>query len=370
MNLGKWIGFLALVVSLYILWQIREVLLLLFLTVVLATALNRFVQRLQKSGVKRGIAALLSIAVLLTFVVGFVWVVVPPFIEQFQDLTKLVPVGLERLRGVVERLQGLIPGGRSLEDYVPTGDNLVQQVQPLAGRLFGNFFTLFSNFLAIFLNLFLVLVLTIMFLVNPLPYRQGFIRLFPSFYRRRIDEILTECDVALGGWLAGIFFNVAVITVLSGLGLWILQVPLALVNALLAGLLTFIPNVGPTLSVIPPIAIGLLDAPWKAVAVLILYITIQQIESNILTPLVMQKQVSLLPAVTLVSQVIFAVFFGFLGLLLALPLLVVAQVWLREILIKDVLDTWRGEASTLPNRSTVERPDLPESASYEGPPRK
>jgi predicted PurR-regulated permease PerM len=87
-------------------------------------------------------------------------------------------------------------------------------------------------------------------------------------------------------------------------------------------------------------AIALLDAPWKAGAVLILYVLIQQVESNILTPTVMEKQVSLLPAVTLLSQLVFAVFFGFLGLFLALPLVVIGQVWLKEVLIKDVLDHW------------------------------
>jgi len=342
LNLGKWIGFLALSVSLYILWQIREVLLLLFLAVVLATALNRFVQRLQKSGVQRGLAALLAIGTLVTLIIGFVWLIVPPFIDQFQQLVQIVPEGLEQLRAWVDSFQSRFIPGRSFEDYLPNSNDLIRQVQPLASRLFGNFFSLFSDFLAIVVNLLLVIVLTIMLLSNPTPYRRGFIQLFPSFYRRRIDAILTECDVALGGWLIGILFNVAVITTLSGVGLLILGVKLALVNALLAGLLTFIPNVGPTLSVIPPVAIALLDAPWKAIAVLVLYIVIQQVETNILTPTVMQKQVSLLPAVTLVSQVIFAVFFGFLGLLLALPLLVVTQVWLREILIKDVLDNWQG----------------------------
>lgn len=355
MNLGKWIGFLALSVSLYILWQIREVLLLLFLAVVLATALNRFVQRLQKSGVKRGLAALLAIGTLVTLIVGFVWLIVPPFIDQFQQLVQIVPEGLEQLRAWVDSVQSRFIPGRSFEDYLPNSNDLIRQVQPLASRLFGNFFSLFSDFLAIVVNLLLVVVLTIMLLSNPTPYRRGFIQLFPSFYRRRIDEILTECDVALGGWLIGILFNVAVITTLSGVGLLILGVKLALVNALLAGLLTFIPNVGPTLSVIPPVAIALLDAPWKAIAVLVLYIVIQQVETNILTPTVMQKQVSLLPAVTLVSQVAFAVFFGFLGLLLALPLLVVTQVWLREILIKDVLDNWQGRDLKLAAKPSGER---------------
>lgn len=339
MRLGQWVGLLAFVISLYILWQIRQVLLLIFLAVVLATALNRIVRRLEKSKVKRGFAALLSVVVLLTFLAGSFWIIVPSLIDQFQQLIRLVPQGLEQFRAWVTWLQTRIPG--QSQEYIPSVDDLVRQVQPLAARLFGNFFALFSNFVAIVLNLLLVLVITIMLLANPSPYRQGFTKLFPSFYRRRIDTILSECNTALGGWLAGILFNMTVITVLSGAGLLILQVPLPLVNALLAGLLTFIPNVGPTLSVIPPVAIALLDAPWKAIAVLILYIAIQQIETNILTPLVMQRQVSLLPAVTLASQVVFAIFFGFLGLLLALPLLVVAQVWLKEILIKDVLDNWQ-----------------------------
>jgi predicted PurR-regulated permease PerM len=88
---------------------------------------------------------------------------------------------------------------------------------------------------------------------------------------------------------------------------------------------------------------ALLDAPWKALAVVILYIIIQQVETNILTPIVMQRQVSLLPAVTLLSQVIFAIFFGLLGLFLALPITVVAQVWLKEVLVKDILDCWQIE---------------------------
>ncbi|MGL4378755.1 MAG: AI-2E family transporter, partial [Microcoleaceae cyanobacterium] len=106
-------------------------------------------------------------------------------------------------------------------------------------------------------------------------------------------------------------------------------------------LLNFIPNLGPTLSIFPPMAIALLDSPLKSGLVLGLYIVIQQFEGNILTPYVMAQQVALLPAITLISQVFFATFFGFFGLLLALPLTVVAQVCLQEIVIKDILDPWQ-----------------------------
>jgi predicted PurR-regulated permease PerM len=104
--------------------------------------------------------------------------------------------------------------------------------------------------------------------------------------------------------------------------------------------LNLIPNLGPTLSVVPAMAIALLDSPWKVVAVLILYLIIQQVESNFITPIVMAHQVSLLPAVTLIAQLFFVTFFGFLGLFLALPLTVVAKIWMQEVLIKDVLDEW------------------------------
>jgi predicted PurR-regulated permease PerM len=117
-------------------------------------------------------------------------------------------------------------------------------------------------------------------------------------------------------------------------------VKLVAANALLAGLLNIIPNVGPTLSTMFPMSVALLDAPWKAVAVLLLYILIQNLESYVITPSVMHHQLKLLPALTLTAQLIFTVLFGPLGLILALPLAVCLQVIVREVLIHDVLDPW------------------------------
>ena len=212
--------------------------------------------------------------------------------------------------------------------------------------LIGNFFNLFSSTLGIFLNSLLVIVLTIMLLANPTPYRQVFLLMFPAFYRQRVKKILIQCEKNLGGWAIGILFNMAIIAILSGIGLWALGIRLPLANCLLAGILTFIPNLGPVLSVVPPTAMAFIDTPWEAAAVVILYIAIQQVESNILTPIVMKRQVSLLPAITLLSQVAFAVFFGILGLFLALPITVVAQVWLKEIVVKDILDRWQLKRDT------------------------
>ena len=338
MNFGTWIGLVVFFISLYILWQIKQLLLLLFTAIVLATSLNILVKNFQRRGIKRFNAVLLSMLLLIVVIIGCVWIVVPPFVDQFQDLTKLIPLGIERLDIWIdvfsERLDPRVI------NLLPDTNDLNRQLQPLINQFLGGGLTIFYNSLGVLLGILLLLAITLMLLADPLTYRQGFKRLFPAFYRRRVEEILDLCTKGLEGWLVGILFNMVVIAFLSFIGLLILRIPLALSQAILAGVMTFIPNLGPTLSVISPMAIALIEAPWKSLAVLILYIIIQQVESNLLTPIVMAQQVALLPAITLLSQLFFATFFGFLGLFLSLPLTVVGQIWFKEVIIKDVLDNW------------------------------
>ncbi|MEZ2234432.1 AI-2E family transporter [Microcoleus sp.] len=347
MKLGQWMGLLALIASCYILWQIRQALLLLFAAVVLATALNRLARYLQKFRLKRSIAVLLSISFLVLIFVGLFLIIVPPFTQQFQQLTQRAPQGIAKLNEWIDQIETRFSG--QFGQRLPNLDvnDIMQQLQPLFKQLVGGAGAFVGNTLGVILSFLLVLVLTLMTLAEPQSYRQAFIQLFPSFYRRRVDGILDECEIALGRWAIGALISMSVITLLSLIGLSVLQVPLALAHAVVAGLLNLIPNIGPGLSVIPPMTIALLDSPLKSGLVLLLYFLIQQFESNLLTPYVMAQQVSLLPAVTLIAQVFFATFFGFLGLLLALPLTVVAQVWIREVLIKDILNQWHTSPTKL-----------------------
>jgi predicted PurR-regulated permease PerM len=338
-NLGQWIGLIAIVLSLYILWQIKEVLLLMFAAVVLATTLNRLARRFQRAGLKRGFAVFLSVIIFFAIVIGFFWLIVPPFAQQFHELTDRVPLGFKRFNTWVNEFRTRLPP--QLVPYIPDINSLIQQAQPFINRVLGSSFAFVSGSLEVVLKVLLVLVLTGMLLVDPLAYQRVFIRLFPSFYRRRVEGILDKCEVSLEGWVTGALIAMGVVGLMSVVGLSILGVKAALALAVLAGFLNLIPNIGPTLSVVPAMAIALLDDPWKAVAVLILYFIIQQVESSFITPVVMAQQVSLLPAVTLISQLFFVTFFGFLGLFLALPLTVVAKIWVQEVLIKDVLDEWK-----------------------------
>lgn len=342
MNLGQWIGLIAILLSLYILWQLKEVLLLIFAAIVLATTLNRLARRFQRSGMRRGFAVALSVGIFIAGIIGFFWLIVPPFAVQFQQLTYQVPRGIERFNTWLFHLRSALPS--QLTPYIPDINSLSQQAQPFINRAVGTSFAVVSGSLEAVLKILLVLVLTGMFLAEPQAYRKLFIRLFPSFYRRRVDGILDRCEVSLEGWVTGAFIAMSVVGLMSVIGLSILRVPAALALGVLAGFLNLIPNLGPTLSVIPAMAIALLDAPWKSLAVLGLYFFIQQAESNFITPVVMAHQVSLLPAITLIAQLFFAYLFGFLGLFLALPLTVVAKIWLEEVFVKDVLDKWNGKS--------------------------
>ena len=349
MHFSNLVGTIALLIAVYILWQIRFILLLAFAAIALATAINYLVKFLMRLGIKkRGTSIFLSLILLLLIFIGFILLIVPPFIDQVQRSLYLLPEAADKIAVWLAWLQRQVP--QQLVGEIQKLENVTRNLPDLATRLAGNFYEVFSGSLGAIINILLVTVVTIMLLVTPHPYIRLFLAFFPFFYRRRAARILKKCEAALVGWTQGILFNMLVITVLSWLGLSILGVQLPLANALLAGLFTFIPNLGPVLSCIPPIVLALIEAPWKAVAVLILYFLIQQAESNILTPLVMKQQVSLLPAVTLLAQATFAVFFGFIGLFLALPLTVVAQVWINEILIKDILSNWGKNNRYLANR--------------------
>lgn len=339
MNLGRWIGFLILAAALYTLWEIRQIMLLIFAAVVLANGLNLLAQTLEKKGMARGGAALVAVACFFGTLVAFGWIIVPPFAKQFRELVVLLPAGTNRADLWLNQALKQLPG--EFHPFLPDFNSLGQQIQPYVNQLLGRSVAVFSSSLGAIVNVLFVLVLALMLLVDPLAYRRVFIRLFPSFYRRRIDQILSECEIALGRWMVGAMISMAVVAVLSTVGLWIIGVRAALAQGILAGLLNFIPNIGPTLSVVLPMSISLLDGLWwKPIAVLVLYFLVQQFESNLLTPYVMAQQLSLLPAVTLMAQVFFATIFGFLGLAFAIPLTVVSQIWLRHTLLEDVLDQW------------------------------
>ena len=185
------------------------------------------------------------------------------------------------------------------------------------------------------------MVLGLMLLANPIAYRQGLIRCFPAFYRQRIDYILGQCEAGLSHWLGQVLVSAATVTLMTLLGLTLLQVRLPLALALLTGLMVMIPNIGLLISLVPALAIALLDNPWKPVGVLVLYLLVNYLDNRWIVPLFVRKPPPILRGVLLLSQMFFSSVFGLLGLWLAVPLTLVGKVLIQEILVKDILDRYR-----------------------------
>ena len=362
MKLGDWISLLCLIAAGYILWQIRPLLLLSFAAVVIAIALNSITQKIETTfKIKRRTAIPVTLAIAAVGAFVFIIGIVPPFIEQFRLLAILLVRFSQTLPARILDLQANMPERIRLPElneflaWLTAPDSAVIDV-------FGNFFSIFNSSLQILLQALFVSVLSLMILANPEAYLRVILLVFPAFYRQRAEEIFYKCELVLGNWLAGILISSIFVFIISFIGLLVLKIDLAFAHALIAGILNFIPNLGPTLSMVFPVVIALLsNDPWKVVAVVGLYIIIQQVESYWLTPTIMAHQVSLLPAFTLIAQIFFASVFGVLGLLLALPLTVVVKTWIHEVLIIDVLNNWQLAPSAL--RSKAIRPSKSPDAS-------
>ena len=352
MNLARWLSLAALIAAGALIWNLRHVLVLMFTGIVLAMALCTLVGQLRAvRPMSRSIALLSCIGALIGGLAIASAVVIPPFVKEFAVLVEQLPeaarILISSTLSSFDRVSDAIYGadalpdlnelGRSELQLIPDGSSLMSGIGTGLVSLIGVAGNLGNGLLRVLF----VIAIGLMISVQPEAYRDVSIQLVPSFYRRRARRILTLCGEALSSWMVGVLISSLAVALLCGIALSLLGVKLVLANALLAGLLNVIPNVGPTISTVFPMAVAILDAPWKAVAVLGAYVLIQNLESYLITPSVMQHQVKLLPGLTLMAQFIFTLLFGPLGLLMALPLAVVIQVLVREILIHDVLDHWK-----------------------------
>ncbi|MFS4417789.1 AI-2E family transporter [Maribacter sp. 2307ULW6-5] len=195
----------------------------------------------------------------------------------------------------------------------------------------------FGSVFGFFSTAYIVLFLGFFFMIDPGAYRDGLVRLFPKDKRDRTKEILTVMGQTLRKWLLGKLLSMAIVGVLSGIGLTILGVPLALTLALFAALISFVPNFGPLLALLPAFLLGYTVDPLTGLYVVLLYAGIQAIESNVLTPLIQKEMISFPMAMVLIAQVVLGIFTGVLGVILAVPLVAVIMVLVKMAYIQDVL---------------------------------
>lgn len=301
------------------LWRASDVLLMAFAGVLLAVGLKAFAGLLaRRTPLGHRFALPVAILAILVAFGLLAWSMGGTLASQFNDLLRQLPAALAKLR---EWLAASTLGRTVLDSFASVdGTESVM-------KLFGAAMTT----LGAAANVLLVLVLGIYLAADPGLYRRGLLQLVPGRHRARAAAALDESGAALRKWLGGQALAMLAVGVATFLGLWALDVPLAFSLAIIAGLLEFVPFLGPIAAAVPAVLIAFTRDPATALYVALLYFAIQQLEGYLLTPLVQRWAVALPPAVGVLSVVVFGVLFGLPGAVLGVPLSVVLIVLVREL---------------------------------------
>ncbi len=310
----------------------RVVLFATFVAVLVAAFLSIFVDPLERRfGLPRAAGAALTLIVIGGLLAGLAVLAWPTLSEQLRLIRLQLPAFLAKteaaIASVVEDVAGRLGNGdMTLEDV---GHELGERVPQVVGRAIPIVGTVAGAVGGAVLVLFVGVFMTI----ERRTLAAGLVALVPPDGRTRVAGALVDAAATLRRWILGTSISMLSVGVMSYVGLWLLDVPAALALGLIAGVLTFVPIFGPLLSAVPAIAIALIMSPADAVWVVLLYIGIQQIEGNLITPLVMKGIVDIPATLSVLWQSLMALAFGFLGLFVAVPLLAVTMVLVRRLYV-------------------------------------
>lgn len=344
------IGIVLLVVAVLVVTiYVFEVILLLFGAILVAIFLHGLADISRRYlRLSRGLSVLLVSFLLLLGFVAAVWLLAPSVAEQVRHLRDELPRSVQNVLNFLNQYSW----GRLILEQMPDSGELVDRVK--SSNVLSQVGNFFSSTLGVLTNLALMLLLSIYLASEPRIYVKGFTKLFPQERRKRVREILYQIGETLSWWLIGKGASMLFIGVLTWIGLYFLGVPLALTLGLIAGLLSFIPNFGPILSAVPAILLAFIDSPISALYAAILFVGVQLVESNLVTPLIERRTVELPPVLTIVAQLALTILFGAVGLILATPILAVVMVLVQTLYIQDVLGDKPGN---LPDDNDPENDD-------------
>ncbi|WP_437921438.1 AI-2E family transporter [Sphingobacterium sp. LRF_L2] len=235
----------------------------------------------------------------------------------------------EKLPALIEDASAYIQKNNTLKtayDEIKSAE-MLQKASPIVGSFFNSTF----GFLG---NLYVVLFIGLFFTVSPEQYKKGLVKLLPGRARKQGTKIVNLTADNLKSWLKGMLFSMLVVFVLTSIGLVLLGIDLWLILALIAGLLSFIPNFGPIMAIIPAALVALSQSPIMAVWVIGLYCLVQLLESNFITPLVQQELINTPPALLIIVQVFMGIWLGGWGVILATPILVICMVLIEQLYTK------------------------------------
>jgi predicted PurR-regulated permease PerM len=356
-----------------LLWYASPLFLTAFLGVLFGLAVEAGVDKLERFKIRRGIGAAIIVVTFFAFLFGIGAWLTPTIRTQSVELRVKIPEAVDRIEQWLNKRQhgmfGFVFGGlspsqpgdttaRTAADTLQatTADTAKiaadsgragsatttsESLRASLGRQVGGasrfLFPFVTHTLAAFGGIMLIIFMSIYIAADPNLYHSGLMHLFPHRMRTRAGEVLSAMATVLRRWLVTQLIAMLVIGVVTTTALLILRVKAAFALGLIAGLLEFIPTIGPILSAVPAVAMGFLDSPEKAFTVAIVYIGVQFMENHLLIPLLMKGGVDVPPVLTILGQALMTLVFGFLGLMVAVPMLAAAMVAVKMLYVERVV---------------------------------
>ena len=352
-----------------LIWFAHALVFVAFLGVLFGLAVEAGVDRLERFKIRRGIGAALIVLGFFGLMVGFGAAMAPTVREQSRELREKIPEAVDKLQDWVERRRTGVLGlfiGRpadtaqtaaapisdtagtrpGVDATTPAVDTAAAPRGPetLSGSLGRQvsgatryLFPFLSQTIAVFAGIMLIIFMSIYIAADPDLYHRGLMHLFPHRVRNRAGEVLSAVATVLRRWLVTQLIAMVAIGSVTTIALLILDVKAAFALGLIAGLLEFIPTIGPIISAIPAVAMAFLDSPEKALTVVGVYVGIQFLENHLLIPMLMKGGVDVPPVLTILGQALFTLLFGFLGLMVAVPLLAAVMVLVKLLYVEGVV---------------------------------
>ena len=311
--------------------QLVTLLLAILITIVVAIPLASAATRLERKGLPRPLGALAALLSGVLVLAALIYLLIPPFVAQSDDFVNDVPRVVDDLETLYADTTGEDPGrvGDRVQEFV---ENWTDDPE----RLIGPITSIGLNVAGILAALVLILITAYYMAVRPEPLVGGLVSLFPPRRRDHVRHVLDRVRTSWIGWMEGVGIDMIVTFVLLYIGLTIIGLDFAIFFAVLSALLVVVPYFGAIAGGIPPVLFALTESPGRALVVLVVYILVQQLESNVTIPVVMAQRTRMHPAVIAIGVVVVGQLFGFVGLFVAVPILSLIVISVEEFWVKPV----------------------------------
>jgi predicted PurR-regulated permease PerM len=311
--------------------QLVTLLLAILVTIVFAIPLAAAATRFERRGLPRPIGALVALVGGVAVVALLITLLVPTFVDQTDEFVNAVP-------GIVDDLERTYADWTG-QDATDVGDRVQEFVEKWTDdpeRLIGPITSIGLNVAGILGALVLILITAYYMAIRPEPLVDGLVKLFPPPRRDHVRRVLDRIRRSWIGWMEGVMVDMLATFLLTFAGLSLIGLDFAIFFAVLSALLVVVPYFGAIAGAIPPVLFALTDSPGKALLTLVVYVLVQQIESNVTIPIVMSQRTRMHPAVIAIGVVVVGQLFGFVGLFVAVPILSLIVIATEEFWVKEI----------------------------------